>query len=121
MVFQNSQNSNSNKNVRSILIHILVLQSRQNSNSNQSISCILIYFSISEQSELELVEEAGELGQGSNEMDHRMGCGSTEQFWTEFLPICKGWLAIAKLKPLSLFISLLTMLKKAIDNVKIKK
>ena len=33
----------------------------------------------------------------------------------------KGWLAIAKLKPLSLFISLLSMPKKAIDNVKIEK
>ena len=30
----------------------------------------------------------------------------------------KGLLAIAKLKPLSLFISLLLMLKKALDNVK---
>ena len=34
---------------------------------------------------------------------------------------CKGWLAIAKLKPLSLFISLLSMPKKAFDNVKIEK
>ena len=33
----------------------------------------------------------------------------------------KGWLAIAKLKPLSLFISLLLMLKKSFDNVKIEK
>ena len=33
----------------------------------------------------------------------------------------KGWLAIAKLKPLSLFISLLSMLKKAFVNVKIEK
>ena len=33
----------------------------------------------------------------------------------------KGWLAIAKLKPLSLFISLLSMLKKAFYNVKIAK
>ena len=33
----------------------------------------------------------------------------------------KGWLAIAKLKPLSLFISLLSMLKKALNNVKIDK
>ena len=33
----------------------------------------------------------------------------------------KGWLAIAKLKPLSLFISLLSMLKKAFYNVKIEK
>ena len=33
----------------------------------------------------------------------------------------KGWLAIAKLKPFSLFISLLSMLKKAFDNVKIEK
>ena len=33
----------------------------------------------------------------------------------------KGLLAIAKLKPLSLFISLLLMLKKALDNVKIEK
>ena len=33
----------------------------------------------------------------------------------------KGWLAIAKLKPLSLFISLLLMLKKALDNDKIEK
>ena len=33
----------------------------------------------------------------------------------------KGWLAIAKLKPLSLFIYILSMLKKALDNVKIEK
>ena len=33
----------------------------------------------------------------------------------------KGWLAIAKLKPRSLFISLLSMPKKAFDNVKIEK
>ena len=33
----------------------------------------------------------------------------------------KGWLAIAKLNPLSLFISLLLMLKKAFDNVRIEK
>ena len=33
----------------------------------------------------------------------------------------KGWLAIGKLKPLSLFISLLLMLKKAFDNAKIEK
>ena len=33
----------------------------------------------------------------------------------------KGWLAIAKLKPLSLFISLSIMLKKAFDNVKVEK
>ena len=33
----------------------------------------------------------------------------------------KGWLAIAKLKPLSLFISLLVMLTKPFDNVKIEK
>ena len=33
----------------------------------------------------------------------------------------KGWLAIAKLKPLSLFISLLSMPKKAFDNVKQEK
>ena len=33
----------------------------------------------------------------------------------------KGWLAIAKLKPLSLFISLFLMLKKAPNNVKIEK
>ena len=32
----------------------------------------------------------------------------------------KGWLAIAKLKPPSLFISLLYMLKKALDNVKME-
>ena len=32
--------------------------------------------------------------------------------------VSKGWLAIAKLKPLSLFISLLLMPKKAFDNVK---
>ena len=35
------------------------------------------------------------------------------------LPKYKGWLAIAKLKPLSLFISLLSMPKKAFDNVKV--
>ena len=33
----------------------------------------------------------------------------------------KGWLAIAKLIPLSLFISLLLMPNKAFDNVKIEK
>ena len=33
----------------------------------------------------------------------------------------KGWLAIAKLKPLSLFISLLLMLKKTFGNVKLEK
>ena len=33
----------------------------------------------------------------------------------------KGWLAIAKLKPLSLLASLLSMPKKAFDNVKIDK
>ena len=33
----------------------------------------------------------------------------------------KGWLAIAKLKPLSLFISLLLMLKKAFDNIELEK
>ena len=33
----------------------------------------------------------------------------------------KGWLAIAKLKPLSLFISLLSIPKKVFDNVKIEK
>ena len=33
----------------------------------------------------------------------------------------KGWLAIAKLKPLSLLVSLLSMPKKAFDNVKIEK
>ena len=33
----------------------------------------------------------------------------------------KGWLAIAKLKPLSLFISLLSILKKAFDNVRQEK
>ena len=33
----------------------------------------------------------------------------------------KGLLAIAKLKPLSLFISLLLVLKKALDNVEIEK
>ena len=33
----------------------------------------------------------------------------------------KGLLAIAKLKPLSLFISLLLMLKEALDNVRIEK
>ena len=35
--------------------------------------------------------------------------------------LSKGWLAIAKLKPLSLFISLLLMLKKALDNGKMVK
>ena len=33
----------------------------------------------------------------------------------------KGWLAVSKLKPLSLFISLFLMLKKAFDNIKIEK
>ena len=33
----------------------------------------------------------------------------------------KGWLAIAKLKPLSLSISLLLMLRKVFDNVEIGK
>ena len=35
--------------------------------------------------------------------------------------VYKGWLTITKLKPLSLFISLLLMLKKAFDNVQIEK
>ena len=35
--------------------------------------------------------------------------------------VYKGWLTITKLKPLSLFISLLLMLKIALDNVKIGK
>ena len=34
--------------------------------------------------------------------------------------LLRGWLAIAKLKPLSLFISLLLMLKKAIHNIKME-
>ena len=38
-----------------------------------------------------------------------------------FLAIYKGWLAIAKLKPLSLFISLSLMLLEAFDNVRIEK
>ena len=33
----------------------------------------------------------------------------------------KGWLPIAKLEPFSLFISLLFMIRKAFDNVKIEK
>ena len=33
----------------------------------------------------------------------------------------KGWLAIAKLKPLSLFFYLILMVNKAFDNVKIEK
>ena len=37
------------------------------------------------------------------------------------MSICKGWLAIAKLKPLSLFIALLSMLKTAFYNVRIEK
>ena len=35
--------------------------------------------------------------------------------------VYKGWLTIAKLKPLSLLNSLLLMLKKAFDNFKIEK
>ena len=45
---------------------------------------------------------------------------STRQSLSDGLKV-KGWLAIAKLKPLSLFISQLLMLKKAFDNVKIEK
>ena len=41
--------------------------------------------------------------------------------YVQNLKNAKGWLAIAKLKPLSLFISLFLMLKKAFDNVKIEK
>ena len=41
-------------------------------------------------------------------------------FWCQWA-VHKGWLAIAKLKPLSLFISLLSMPKKAFDNVKQEK
>ena len=40
---------------------------------------------------------------------------------TKIVAIPKGWLAIAKLKPLSLFISLLSMIKKAFYNVEIAK
>ena len=42
-------------------------------------------------------------------------------FWARYCPYFKGWLKIAELKPLSLFISLLLMLKKAFDNVKVEK
>ena len=43
-------------------------------------------------------------------------------YFTLYVPVhSKGWLAIAKLKPLSLFIALLSMLKKAFYNVKIEK
>ena len=53
----------------------------------------------------------------------------TERFWLVFALLhknfykeqTKGWLPIAKLKPLSLFISLLFMIRKAFDNVKIEK
>ena len=38
-----------------------------------------------------------------------------------YIELTKGWLAIAKLKPLSLFISLLIMPKKAFNNFKIEK
>ena len=44
-----------------------------------------------------------------------------KQKWSPFHINPKGLLAIAKLKPLSLFISLLLMLKKALDNVKKEK
>ena len=41
--------------------------------------------------------------------------------WFDDVCLPKGWLAIAKLKSLSLFISLLIMLKKAFDNNKKEK
>ena len=46
--------------------------------------------------------------------------GQVKQFNNSII-VYKGWLAIAKLKPLSLFISLLLMLKKALDNGKMVK
>ena len=47
-------------------------------------------------------------------------CGADECL-THYSLLDKGWLAIAKLKPLSLSISPLSMPKKAFDNVKIEK
>ena len=44
-----------------------------------------------------------------------------EKICEKMVTYFKGWLAIAKLKPLSLFIYLLLMLKKAFDDVKIEK
>ena len=54
-------------------------------------------------------------------------CPATASQWESHtfpvgMPPChKGWLAIAKLTPLSLFISLLSMPNEAFDNVKIEK
>ena len=45
----------------------------------------------------------------------------TDRYVIDVCIILKGWLAIAKLKPLLLFISLLLMLKKALDNGKMVK
>ena len=48
-------------------------------------------------------------------------CPTSQKIPIISFPISKDWLAIAKLKPLSLFISLLLMLRKAFDNVKKEK
>ena len=50
-----------------------------------------------------------------------LGPNHGRHFEFEITSTCKGWLAIAKLKPLSLFISLLLMPNEAFDNVKIEK
>ena len=58
-------------------------------------------------------------------VEKNLSCGEISDFCREFEQLMefyrKGWLAIAKLKPLSLFISLSLMLKKAFDNVRIEK
>ena len=53
--------------------------------------------------------------------DYKNGQMLAKKKTVKFRKFRKGWLAIAKLKPLSLFISILLMLKKALDNVKIEK
>ena len=53
-------------------------------------------------------------------MIRRMKC-TTSTTQRRIIRHYKGWLAIAKLKPLSLFISLLLMLKNALDNGKMVK
>ena len=52
---------------------------------------------------------------------HEKGTFTTHIVFLEDKFDDKGWLAIAKLKPLSLFISLSLMLKKALDNGKMVK
>ena len=60
----------------------------------------------------------GKNNNNSSSNSNNNSSNNNEKLQKMRIPYHKGWLAIAKLKPLSLFISLLLMLKKALDNGK---